>query len=83
MNTFLACSTQVTITLSFGGKAWPINSNDMNLGPIAQGSTQCLGGIFDLSQGSSIDSGSGNPNWVVGDTFLVRAPSPPRGGKHK
>lgn len=64
------CSTQVTITLSFGGKAWPINSNDMNLGPIAQGSTQCLGGIFDLSQGSSIDSGSGNPNWVVGDTFL-------------
>ena len=33
-------------------------------------SSDCLGGIFDLTQGSSIEAGSGNPNWVVGDVFL-------------
>ncbi|KAI0084915.1 aspartic peptidase domain-containing protein [Irpex rosettiformis] len=62
------CSTSVTVTLSFGGKAWPISTDDMNLGSI--GSGLCLGGIFDLGLGSQIGSGGGNPTWVVGDTFL-------------
>lgn len=44
----------------------------MNLGPVDRGGQFCLGGIFDLSLGSNIESGSGNPSWVVGDTFLVR-----------
>lgn len=69
-----ACTTDVAITMSFGGKAWPISIDDMNLGPVSRGSSQCLGGIFDLTQGSSIVAGGGNPNWVVGATFLVRAP---------
>jgi len=43
----------------------------MNLGQLSRGSSQCLGAIFDLSLGSNIPSGSGNPSWVVGDTFLV------------
>jgi cathepsin D len=64
------CSTSVQVTLSFGGKAWPISTTDMNLGQISRGSSQCLGAIFDLSLGSNIPSGSGNPSWVVGDTFL-------------
>ncbi|GLB45046.1 putative peptidase A1 family protein [Lyophyllum shimeji] len=64
------CTTQVSVTLSFGGKAWPINVADMNLGRLSQGSSQCVGGIFDLSMGSNIVSGGGNPNWVVGATFL-------------
>lgn len=64
------CSTQVSISLSFGGKAWPINTADMNLGPVTRGSTQCVGGIFDLSLGSNIVAGNGNPSWVVGATFL-------------
>ncbi|KAL0956906.1 hypothetical protein HGRIS_003011 [Hohenbuehelia grisea] len=64
------CSTTVRVTMSFGGKAWPINPADMSLGRLAPGSSQCLGGIFDLSLGSSIVSGGGNPNWVVGGTFL-------------
>ncbi|CCL99649.1 uncharacterized protein FIBRA_01669 [Fibroporia radiculosa] len=62
------CSTTVNVTLSFGGKSWPINPNDMNLGQV-QGN-QCLGGIFVLDIGSAVSSGDGNPNWVVGDTFL-------------
>jgi cathepsin D len=64
------CSTDLQITLSFGGKAWPISADDMNLGRLSTGSSQCLGGIFDLSMGSSIQSGGGNPSWVVGATFL-------------
>jgi cathepsin D len=76
MTHYLACSTDVTISLSFGGKLWPISTLDMNLGKVSQGSTQCLGAIFDLSMGTTIPSGSGNPSWVVGDTFLVRFISP-------
>lgn len=64
------CSTTVSISMSFGGKLWPINPADMNLGRVSRGSTQCVGGIFDLSLGSNITPGSGNPSWVVGATFL-------------
>ncbi|CAL1706109.1 unnamed protein product [Somion occarium] len=62
------CSTEVQVSMSFGGKSWPIDPVDMNLGTIPSG--QCLGGIFDLSQGSNVGSGGGNPSWVVGGTFL-------------
>ncbi|KAH9929570.1 acid protease [Epithele typhae] len=64
------CSTSVQISLAFGGKSWPISDADMNLGSISSGSNLCLGGIFDLNLGSNVGSGSGNPVWVVGDTFL-------------
>ncbi|KAI0935368.1 hypothetical protein AcV7_003825 [Taiwanofungus camphoratus] len=62
------CSTTVNVSMAFGGQSWPISSADMNLGSV-QGQ-QCLGGIFDLNLGSNVGSGGGNPNWVVGDTFL-------------
>ncbi|KAH8107704.1 aspartyl protease [Cristinia sonorae] len=62
------CNTKAQVTFSFGGKAWPIDVNDMNLGSIGQGF--CLGGIFDLTLGSSLGDSPGNPTWVVGDTFL-------------
>ncbi|KAF9527359.1 aspartic peptidase domain-containing protein [Crepidotus variabilis] len=64
------CTTKVTVTMAFGGKAWPINTADMNLGPETSGSSQCVGGIFDLSMGTDIPASSSNPTWVVGDTFL-------------
>ncbi|KAJ7240855.1 aspartic peptidase domain-containing protein [Mycena haematopus] len=60
------CSTEVSVTLSFGGQAWPISSQDMNLGVVEEGSSMCIGAIFDISLGNS---GTG-PSWVVGDTFL-------------
>lgn len=56
--------------MSFGGKSWPINAQDMNLGRVSTGSNTCAGGIFDLTAGSNIGEGGGNPNWVVGATFL-------------
>jgi len=64
------CSTKIQVSMAFGGKSWPISTDDMNLGAIDRSGQFCLGGIFDLSLGSNIESGSGNPSWVVGDTFL-------------
>lgn len=66
-----ACKTQVVVTLAFGGKSWPISAQDMNRGALTRGSSTCLGSIFDLNAGTNIPVNSGNPNWVVGDTFLV------------
>lgn len=44
----------------------------MNLGAADRQGQRCVGGIFDLSLGSNIEAGnSGNPQWVIGDTFLV------------
>ncbi|KAJ7040974.1 aspartic peptidase domain-containing protein [Mycena alexandri] len=62
------CTTSVSVTLSFGGKAWPINPQDMNLGQLEQGSSMCVGAIFDISLGADTDGST--PSWVVGDTFL-------------
>ncbi len=66
---FIACSTELSVSISFGGKSWPVNPADMNLQTMSN--DLCLGGIFDLGLGSNIGSGGGNPSWVVGDTFLV------------
>jgi len=63
------CSTNVQISIAFGGNSWPISTADMNLGSSSV-SGQCVGGIFDLTAGSNAGGGGGNPNWVVGDTFL-------------
>ncbi|EDR12034.1 aspartic peptidase A1 [Laccaria bicolor S238N-H82] len=63
------CSTSLQVTLSFGGKAWPISEADMNLGQISNGSTRCVGAIIDLNLASNISSSSSH-YWVVGDTFL-------------
>ncbi|KAF7301759.1 Peptidase A1 domain-containing protein [Mycena indigotica] len=62
------CSTAVTVTLSFGGQAWTISPEDMNLGQVSAGSANCAGSIFDLTLGAN--TGSSGPSWVVGDTFL-------------
>lgn len=45
----------------------------MNIGPEPNDPTACIAAIFDLDMGTNIEGGNeGNPNWVVGDTFLVR-----------
>jgi len=61
------CNTKVNVTMSFGGRTWPISTADMIL---AQQGSACVGGIFDLAAGTNIPPDSGNPSWVVGDTFL-------------
>ena len=66
-----ACKTSVSVSMSFGGQAWSIDPEDFNVGAISSDGVLCQGAIFDLSEGSN-NRDSGNPNWVVGDTFLVR-----------
>ena len=71
-----ACSTNVTVSMSFGGRSWSIDPQDFNTGEdlslSSDGDPFCLGAIFDLSQGSDVGPNSNGPDWVVGDTFLVR-----------
>ncbi|KAI6010602.1 aspartic peptidase domain-containing protein [Pisolithus marmoratus] len=65
------CTTTVTVSISFGGTTWPINSHDMNLGEVStssNGTLMCAGGIFDIGSNISVDPGF--PAWLVGDTFL-------------
>ncbi|KAF8884736.1 aspartic peptidase domain-containing protein, partial [Gymnopilus junonius] len=76
------CTTQVNVTLSFGGKIWPISPQDMNVGQETPQSQFCLGGIITVG---STGSGSGAPQWIIGDTFLknvytVLRASPPSVG---
>jgi hypothetical protein len=60
--------------MSFGGTTWPISSQDFIL---SQNNTSgfCLAAVFILTEGTTTgDAGADNlnPDWVVGDTFLVR-----------
>jgi cathepsin D len=78
------CTTQVEVTMAFGGKPWLISTTDMNAGPI-RGSGLCIGAIFDLSQATGVTADGQNPSWVVGDAFLknvytVFSASPPSVG---
>ncbi|KAF5327777.1 hypothetical protein D9619_004889 [Psilocybe cf. subviscida] len=64
------CNQKLSVSMTFGGKTWPINSQDMAVQEEPSDSTLCIGAIFDLDAGTSITPDSGNPSWVVGDTFL-------------
>ncbi|KAJ7792685.1 aspartic peptidase domain-containing protein [Mycena leptocephala] len=64
------CSTPINATVSFGGKTWTLNSEDLNLGPIASGDRQCYGaltawGLISLSEYAVPDA-----DWVFGLPFL-------------
>ena len=66
---YTACTTDVTITISFGGTNWSINPADMNYSTIdVDGSQMCVGGIFDIPD---VDSHiPGFPTWIIGEAFL-------------
>jgi len=58
------CSTQVSVTFSFGGTTWSMSPADFSYAAIS--SSQCIGAFFELSTGT----GSSSPSWVIGDAFL-------------
>ena len=59
------CSSQVNVTLQYGGLAYSISNADMNLGSFTSDSSMCTGAFFEmnLSSASPID-------WIVGASFL-------------
>ncbi|KAF9805835.1 hypothetical protein IEO21_08924 [Rhodonia placenta] len=68
------CSTAVDVSIAFGGRSWPINPADMNLGSIEGES--CIGAVFVVDLEGSEDAAADTveaaeiPTWVVGDAFL-------------
>ncbi|KAF9556705.1 acid protease [Agrocybe pediades] len=68
----IPCSSQVEVAISFGGKTWTIDPRDMIFESLQGSSTTCVGAIFDVEAGTSIQNqpGSGTPAWIIGDTFL-------------
>ncbi|KAF8326697.1 aspartic peptidase domain-containing protein [Cantharellus anzutake] len=58
------CSAAPQVAFTFGGVSYSIKSDDFSL-PATQGSTDCIGSIFELntSTGSPVD-------WIVGDSFM-------------
>jgi len=59
------CNTTLpTIAFNWGGLDWVVSSANFNLGPIQQGSSQCMGAII------GVDPGLGRDVWVLGDSFM-------------
>jgi len=61
------CESRVEISVSFGGQSWPINPEDINLGPVPDCPDICLGAIFDMAPGQKPN---GIATWIFGDAFL-------------
>ncbi|KAJ7830299.1 aspartic peptidase domain-containing protein [Mycena olivaceomarginata] len=57
------CNTTFNLTVSFGGRSWPINSTDVNFGPSGS-SSQCVGTITGQTPSA------GAPGWIFGVAFL-------------
>ncbi|KAJ1304816.1 hypothetical protein OPQ81_005951 [Rhizoctonia solani] len=60
------CSQQVELTLNFGGRAWPMSSNDFMLTSNTPGT--CVGAIFETTLGDP--NNSQIPQWYIGASFL-------------
>jgi hypothetical protein len=56
------CSTNVAVTMSFGGQSWSISNADFQAEQLNEES--CMGAFF------ALDTGDNAPAWIVGDTFL-------------
>jgi cathepsin D len=58
------CSSDVRVTMAFGGRDWAISPADFRVQVIKD--NQCISAFFELNS-----SGSSSPSWIVGDAFLV------------
>ncbi|KAH7904283.1 aspartic peptidase domain-containing protein [Hygrophoropsis aurantiaca] len=57
------CNKVPNVSITYGGKEWPIPVQSFNLGPVSSGSNACV---------SSVIIGNAAPHsyWIVGDVFL-------------
>jgi cathepsin D len=56
------CDQTVNVALSFGGRSWSIDPADFKLTQVSE--DRCLGAFF------ALNTTSGGPSWIIGDTFL-------------
>ncbi|KAJ7320977.1 aspartic peptidase domain-containing protein [Mycena albidolilacea] len=59
------CTTDVNVTVSFGGRSWPISAADINLGPANNSDQACIGAIRPY-----VDADGPSSDWVFGTPFL-------------
>ncbi|THG99192.1 hypothetical protein EW026_g3106 [Hermanssonia centrifuga] len=57
----IPCNAIPDVSLSFGGRAFNISHETLSLGPVKQGSQDCLGGVA---------ASDDQDYWIVGDVFL-------------
>lgn len=60
------CSQKFEIAFTFGGKAFTLNQDDINIGQVDMGRETCGGALFVVDS----PAGSATPGWILGDTFL-------------
>jgi len=66
------CSTDLSISVSFGGISWQISNADMSIADFTtteDSGSMCVGAIFDLGSLAEPNT-SLAPTWIFGDTFL-------------
>ncbi|KAG2139038.1 aspartic peptidase domain-containing protein, partial [Suillus clintonianus] len=63
----LPCNAMPNVSITLGGKSFPISAETFNVGPIDSSGKTCLGGIagHDLQ-----DLPSGQIQWIIGDVFM-------------
>ncbi|KAJ7351274.1 aspartic peptidase domain-containing protein [Mycena albidolilacea] len=65
------CDTDLNITVSFGGRVWPLNSSDINLGPTDPGSKKCFGAISAFGLANTLPDAGPDLDWIFGTPFLT------------
>jgi cathepsin D len=60
----IPCTSDINVSLTFGGVSYAIPAESFNAGAVDSRGTTCLGAVFELDAGNSID-------WVIGEAFLT------------
>lgn len=58
----IPCNSNYTYQFSFGGVAYVVDPYDMNLGPLYDGASQCVGAVAGIELSTN--------SWIIGDPFL-------------
>ncbi|KAG1865340.1 aspartic peptidase domain-containing protein [Suillus subluteus] len=63
----LPCNAMPNVTITLGGKSFPLSAETLNMGPTDSSGKMCFGGIVGYDLG---DIHSGQWQWILGDVFM-------------
>ncbi|KAG1854807.1 aspartic peptidase domain-containing protein [Suillus subalutaceus] len=63
----LPCNAMPNVTITLGGKSFPLSAETFNMGPTDSSGKMCFGGIVGYDLG---DITSGQFQWILGDVFM-------------